>query len=114
MTPPACCAGPPATVLRWNRAFPGRPDQAAAVRRFVAVLLPDCPFLDDVLLVADELIVNTIRHTRSGLPGGEFAVEVRRGTDDLHVAVTDQGGVTDPATGNADGLAECGRGLRTV
>ncbi|RFU39438.1 ATP-binding protein [Actinomadura logoneensis] len=102
------------SVLRWCRAFPGEAVQAAAVRRFVALLLDGCPVLDDVLLAADELVVNAVRHTKSGRPDGVFTVELRRGLGMVAVAVRDQGGPTEPIASDAGDYAESGRGLRTV
>ncbi|RAY17129.1 ATP-binding protein [Actinomadura craniellae] len=107
-------AADPAAAQRWRRTFPGEPEQAAAARRFAAALLPDCPFLDDVLLATGEMVGNALRHTKSGRSGGRFAVEIRRTGDLIAVAVTDEGGPTEPATPDADPLAESGRGLRTV
>ncbi|MDN3351879.1 ATP-binding protein [Actinomadura sp. DC4] len=104
----------PVDVFRWGRAFPGCPEQASVVRRFVAILLHGCPIVDDVLLAVDELVVNALRHTRSGQAGGTFAVGVRRGYAEVAVMVTDQGCATEPAPTDADELAESGRGLRTV
>jgi anti-sigma regulatory factor (Ser/Thr protein kinase) len=106
-------------TLRWRRTFEGRADQARAVRLLVAALLHGCVFLDDVLLAVDELVVNALRHTLSGAPGGSFSVEVRRWSepkdgDLLAVAVLDQGGPNEPVAVEADELAESGRGLRTV
>ena len=116
---PTLCGADPASVLSWRMTFDGRPDQARAVRRLVAALLHGCAFLDDVLLAVDEMVVNALRHTRSGEPGGSFTVEIRRWSDakepDLvAVAVLDQGGPGEPAATDADELAESGRGLRTV
>ncbi|NKZ08825.1 ATP-binding protein [Actinomadura latina] len=68
----------PATAQRWRRAFPGELVQARAARRFTAMLLDGCPLLDEVLLAVDELVVNALRHTKSGQPGGTFTVEVTR------------------------------------
>jgi hypothetical protein len=65
-------------------------------------------------LLDDVLVVNTLRHTRSGRPGGEFRVEVRCSADTVRVAVTDQGGPAEPVSGAAGRFDECGRGLRTV
>jgi anti-sigma regulatory factor (Ser/Thr protein kinase) len=104
----------PANTLRWHRTFPGRPEQASVVRRFVETLLHDCALVDDVLLVVDELVVNALRHTGSGRPGGSFAVEIRRECAEVVVMVTDQGCPTEPAPTDAGELAESGRGLRTV
>ena len=104
----------PVTTFRWGRAFPGRPEQAAVVRRFVEILLHGCPIVDDVLLVVDELVVNALRHTRSGQADGTFAVEIRRQCAEIVVMVTDQGCATEPTPTDADEFAESGRGLRTV
>lgn len=118
MTIAACCADTitdrPAVALRWHRSFPGSADQAARVRGFIAALMPDCPVIDDMLLAADEFVVNALRHTKSGRFEGEFTVEVRRWTDRVLIAVTDQGGPTEPVATDADEFAESGRGLRTV
>lgn len=108
------CAEVPADALRWWRVFPGRPCSAAAVRRFVAALLDDHPLLDEVLLAADELVVNAIRHTRSALDGGCVTVEVCHWFAGVAIAVSDQGGPSEPAPRDVDDLAESGRGLRTV
>lgn len=102
------------TGLCWRQAFPGQADQAAVVRRMLGVLLCDCAVLDEVLLAADEFVANALRHTRSGRPGGSFIVEVGRRSGEVHIAVSDQGGPTDPAATDADLFAESGRGLYTV
>lgn len=104
----------PAEALRWHRSFPGSADQAARVRGFIAALMPDCPSIDDMLLAADEFVVNALRHTKSGRSEGEFTVEVRRRPGQVLIAVTDQGGPTEPVASDAGDLAESGRGLRTV
>jgi anti-sigma regulatory factor (Ser/Thr protein kinase) len=100
-------------VMYWRRTFPGRPDQARAVRAFVAALFPGCPRLDDMLLAVDELVVNALRHTKSG-QGGSFLVEVQRAVDLVAVSVADEGGPSEPVATDADQLAESGRGLRTI
>ncbi|MEV5573682.1 ATP-binding protein [Spirillospora sp. NPDC052269] len=104
----------PSIAQRWSRAFAGEAEQASAVRRFVSVLIGDCPVLDDVLLSVDELVVNALRHTKSGGPGGAFTVEIRRDGGTVAVAVRDQGGPTEPAVPASDDLAESGCGLRMV
>lgn len=104
----------PAPPLYWRRSFSSGDEQARNVRRFVACLLVGCPYLDDVLLAVDELAVNALRHTKSGRQGGSFTVEILRGAGSVTVSVTDQGGPSEPAVGDADVLAESGRGLRTV
>ncbi|GAA4619456.1 hypothetical protein GCM10023195_87970 [Actinoallomurus liliacearum] len=102
-----------APVMYWRAVFPGTPDQAHAVRAFVATLLPGRPRLDEVLLAAGELVANALRHTRSGR-GGSFTVDVYHAAGRTEISVTDQGGPDEPAVADADEFAECGRGLRTV
>ncbi|MEU8799802.1 ATP-binding protein [Spirillospora sp. NPDC048819] len=104
----------PASAQRWRRAFPGELDQARAARRFTAVLLAGRPELDEVLLAVDELVVNALRHTKSGQPGGTFTVEIAHWDGAVTVAVTDEGAPSEPAVSDAADDAESGRGLRTV
>jgi anti-sigma regulatory factor (Ser/Thr protein kinase) len=104
-----------ATPLCWRRTFPGSAEQARAVRRFVACLLGDgCGRLDDVLLAADELVGNALRHTKSGQDGGSLAVRLQVDGDEVTVSVTDQGGPSEPVAKEAGEWDESGRGLRTV
>jgi anti-sigma regulatory factor (Ser/Thr protein kinase) len=70
--------------------------------------------LDDVVSVVAELVANAVRHTRSGLPGGVLVVEVRRWRGGVAVAVSDQGGLSEPCVGEAGEMAESGRGLCAV
>ncbi|WP_433469327.1 ATP-binding protein [Spirillospora sp. CA-128828] len=104
----------PVSAQRWRRDFPGELSQASAARRFTTALLEGCPQLDDVLLAVDELVVNALRHTKSGQPGGTFTVEITRWDGAVVVAVTDEGAPSEPAVADADDDAESGRGLRTV
>ncbi|MFB4309206.1 ATP-binding protein [Actinomadura sp. GTD37] len=114
MSPTMLPAAPPAPPLRWRRSFPGGLEEARNVRRFVGCLLTGCPFLDDVLLAADELVVNALRHTKSGQVGGAFTVEIVQDAGRVAVSVADQGGPGEPAALEAGELAESGRGLRTI
>ncbi|WP_433327781.1 ATP-binding protein [Spirillospora sp. CA-294931] len=100
--------------MYWQRSFPGRPDQAGQVRSFLRVLLPAHPGLDDVLLAVAELVVNAIKHSRSGEPGGIFRVAIVLDSDGIAVSVTDQGGPGRPTGRAPGGLAESGRGLALV
>ncbi|GAA2417357.1 ATP-binding protein [Actinomadura vinacea] len=104
----------PAVPLYWRRTFPGRADQARAARGFVGCLLDGCPYLDDVLLAAGELVGNALRHTKSGQDGGVFTVEILRGCGGVVISVADQGGPSEPATPETHDLDECGRGLLTI
>jgi hypothetical protein len=98
-----------------RRVFPGRPEQVAVARRFVARVLDGCPVVDDAQLCTSELAANAIQHTMSGL-GGHFQVVVWRGWASACVAVLDEGSPSKPTMiADAFGtLAECGHGLRTV
>ena len=98
-----------------RRVFPGRPDQVAQARRFVARVLDGCPVADDALLCASELASNAIRHTRSGR-SGTFQVLVWRGQSSACVAVLDDGSdsTPTPVAGPPGTLAESGHGLLTV
>ncbi|MFC4912839.1 ATP-binding protein [Actinomadura gamaensis] len=99
---------------RWRRAFPGRPDEMASAREFVAALFAEAECLDVVKLVVSELTGNTIRHTRSGEDGGWFELEVVY-DDPAYVAVIDNGGGGVPVVKEAvDLLATSGRGLFAV
>lgn len=109
--PPKSDQAPP---MYWRRTFPGAPDQARTARTLAALLLTECPALDEVLLVLDELVVNALKHTKSGQQGGAFTVELRRDAGGVTIAVADQGGCTEPAALDADDLDESGRGLRAI
>ncbi len=78
------------------------------------MLLDGCPLLDEVLLAVDELVVNALRHTKSGQPGGTFTVELTRWDGAVAVSVTDEGAPSEPVVTDAADDAESGRGLRTV
>ena len=99
-----------------RRVFPGRPEQVAQARRFVARMLDGCPVADDAQLCASELASNAIRHTRTGRRSGKFQVLVWRGRASACVAVLDDGSDGTPvaAAGAAGALAESGHGLLTV
>ena len=93
--------------------FPGLPAAISAVRKIVADIMAGSPRADDVVLIACEYATNAIRHSPSGLPGGEFALQiwVRRGW--VRLEVTDQG-TGDWLPARPDGDEENGRGLVVV
>ena len=113
-SPGGATAGSPEPA--W-RSYPGRPEQAATVRAFLAAALAGCPAADDVVLMADELVSNAIQHSRSGGPGGTFRLRltVRPGSS-AHVEVADAGGNWTGSGGEplADEDRLRGRGLRIV
>ncbi|RJL30357.1 ATP-binding protein [Bailinhaonella thermotolerans] len=102
----------------WRRAFAGDPREAGAARGFVRFLLEGFPRRDDVVQVVAEFVANALQHTASGAPGGAYVVEVCRWGDAVTVAVSDEGGESEPSplpyARSADELREGGRGLLTV
>jgi anti-sigma regulatory factor (Ser/Thr protein kinase) len=96
-----------------RRVFPGRLDQVAQARRFVARVLDGCPVSDDALLCTSELASNAVRHTRTGW-NGKFQVVVWRGRSSACVAVLDDGSDTTPVPGQPGRVAESGHGLLAV
>jgi|HubBroStandDraft_6_1064221.scaffolds.fasta_scaffold815811_1 anti-sigma regulatory factor (Ser/Thr protein kinase) len=94
--------------------FPGLPAIVPSARRFVRGILGDSPRVDDMELIASELITNSIRHTPSGGDGGEFTVTVRTGPSWARVEVSDAGtGQWHPHDGGRPD-DEYGRGLAII
>jgi serine/threonine-protein kinase RsbW len=95
----------------FERSYPGTKEQVREVRTDLAAVVQDCPFADDLVLLASELSANAVVHSRSGQPGGAFTVraEVRPG-DYVWLEVEDQGG---PWIEREPG-EERGRGLALV
>lgn len=89
-------AGPVSPQLRWERRFPGTPEQPAAARHWIQALLPTGPAQEDLLTIAGELTANAIRHTRSQAPGGTFGVTVCWHPGFTRLVVSDQGSPTAP------------------
>jgi anti-sigma regulatory factor (Ser/Thr protein kinase) len=83
----------------WARDFAGEAAQAGEVRQWIADLLPECDALADVLLLASELCVNAVVHTRSGQASGKFTVDVEWSAGLARVVVGDQGSLEIPVAG---------------
>jgi serine/threonine-protein kinase RsbW len=95
--------------------FPGLPAAISLVRKVVADVTAGLPRADDVVLVACEYATNAIRHSPSGLPGGEFTVRVWIRPGWVRLEVVDQG--TDDWIELPEGSFlgdESGRGLIVV
>jgi serine/threonine-protein kinase RsbW len=103
-------------VSSWSRYFPGRADQVAQARLFVASVLAGRPEAEAAALVVSELSTNAVRHTASGGPDGLFAVTVRREEDRATVSVQDMGAAGEPAIRipEGEGPGDSGRGLVLV
>lgn len=96
-----------------NRVFPGRPEQVAHARQFVAQTLNGCPVIDEAVLCVSELVTNALAHSASG-SDGEFEIVVCRGQASALIAVYDDGSVTPPTARGLDATSEDGRGLGVV
>jgi serine/threonine-protein kinase RsbW len=105
--------GHPDISPRFRRTFPGRPDQVALAREFVAAALDGCSAAPDAILLTSELATNTVQHSATGR-GGFLTVAVSHGSGRVRVTVTDDGSATRPAVAVADELATTGRGLLLV
>jgi anti-sigma regulatory factor (Ser/Thr protein kinase) len=96
--------------------IPAVPGQVRAARAFVAgVLGASHPHADAALLLASELVTNSVRHSGSAVPGGLVTVTVAAGGGGVRVEVTDRGGDSAPvllpaafAGGGAEGSRGCG------
>jgi anti-sigma regulatory factor (Ser/Thr protein kinase) len=101
----------PPDGANFHRSYPGTPDQVREVRADLAPLVKDCPFADELILMASEISTNAVVHSNSGQPGGTFTVraEIRPG-DYAWLEVEDQGG---PWV-KRDHDVEHGRGLDLV
>jgi len=101
--------------LWWSRPFRGQPSQVGKARSWLAGLLPSCEPLDDLLIFTSELVTNAVTHTRSGVPGGSFTVEVTWSPQRARVVVCDQGSDEIPASSPPDDAdLETGRGLLLI
>ena len=97
-----------------RRVFPGRDSQVALARDFVRRAAgPDCPLLDEAILLTSELCTNALQHTASGA-GGSFEVTVFRQPGALTVEVHDEGADSEPAIWSPAEMSERGRGLEIV
>ena len=100
------------TGMRWRRVFAGEERQLGELRRWLESLLPKCPALDDLAIIATELGTNAIQHTASGR-GGWFVVEISWLRSAVRIAVVDCGAPAGPRViDDPDG--EHGRGLLVV
>jgi anti-sigma regulatory factor (Ser/Thr protein kinase) len=107
-----------AAEFRHSVTIPAVPEQARAARDFVARSLGKSRVDSDlVLLLASELVTNSVLHSGSAVPGGVVTVTVAAGDEVVRVEVTDRCGDGVPVLPSAvpaDGEAEGSRGLWLV
>jgi anti-sigma regulatory factor (Ser/Thr protein kinase) len=102
-------------MVRESVKVAGLVERARVVRAFVgAVLGPGHPCEADAVLLASELFGNSLRHSRSALPGETVTVTVTARTGAVRVEVTDRSGPGVPELRPAGADAEDGRGLALV
>jgi anti-sigma regulatory factor (Ser/Thr protein kinase) len=106
------------TAILGSLTIPGRPEEVAVARAFIAGLLPAggkgrAVDPEAATLLTSELVTNAILHTRSGAPGGTVTVVVVDVPDGVLVEVIDDGSPTAPVV-KGDLLATDGHGLFLV
>ena len=94
------------------------PEQVSLACAFVAAVLGESHACKDLaVLLASELVTNSVRHSGAAVPGGLVTVAVAVAGEGVRVEVTDRSGdgapVLSPAA-FADGDAEGRRGLGLV
>jgi anti-sigma regulatory factor (Ser/Thr protein kinase) len=93
----------------------GRPESARAAREFAAGCLAGCPSSAEAVLCVDELVVNAVQHSRSGLPGGTIEVRIAVAAGEwLRIEVQDAGPLVPAVPAQRGPLDEAGRGLALV
>lgn len=106
----------PAPVSVRVAVLTGDPSAPSEARRRVAWILPDCPRLDDALVIVSELVTNSLLHSASA-GGGRIILAVRRTGNSARILVVDQGdpgAPRDARTDDTDEPLESGRGLAIV
>lgn len=101
----------PASSWVCSRIFPARPDQVAEARAFLGRMLNGCPLIYEIQVICSELVTNSVRHSRSALPGGQVTVRAEvREHDYTWLEVEDHGGDWIERSQNGEG----GHGLKVV
>lgn len=103
-------AGPGAAVM----VLAGVPESVREARAMVRRRLGAGEAAEAAALCVSELVTNAICYTRSGLPGGTFAVSVQPGPGGIMIRVRDAGARTLPVLASPEPGAEHGRGLAIV
>jgi anti-sigma regulatory factor (Ser/Thr protein kinase) len=96
--------------------LPGTPQSAAIARQIARQALgAGHPATDTAMLLASELVTNSVKHSRSGEPGGTVTVALCSGPAGILIQVRDDGGPSEPRVAelSSEG-AEHGYGLLLV
>jgi anti-sigma regulatory factor (Ser/Thr protein kinase) len=102
-------------AVRESATFAGRPDQVREARAFVFRLLgPSHPCGNVAVLLASEMVTNSLRHGGSAGPGEAVTVTVVVWDAGVRVEVTGRRADSVPVLRPSDEEAEGGRGLRLV
>jgi len=108
----------PETAVPQSMTIAAVPEQVRVARAFVAAVLGRShPHGDVALLLASELVTNSVRHSGSAVPGGLVTVAVAAGDGRIRVEVTDRSGDSVPVllpVARVGGEAEGSRGMRLV
>jgi anti-sigma regulatory factor (Ser/Thr protein kinase) len=104
-----------ADTLRWAVLnVPALPEHVRTARNLIATTLGDGhPCAADGILLASELVTNSVRHSDSKRPGGSVTITVWGDASSVLVEVTDAGGASVPAVHHGRDQ-EGGRGLFLV
>jgi anti-sigma regulatory factor (Ser/Thr protein kinase) len=102
-------------AIRESATFAGRPDQVREARAFVFRLLgPSHPYADVAVLLASEVVTNSLIHGGSSVPGEAVTVTVVVGDSGVRVEVTGRKADGVPVLRRPDDEAEGSRGLQLV
>ena len=102
-------------TVRESATFAGRPDQVREARAFVGRLLgPSHPCGSVAVLLASEMVTNSLRHGGSAGPGEAVTVTVVVWDAGVRVEVTGRKADSVPVLRRPDDGAEGSRGLRLV
>ena len=104
-----------AAEFRQSVTIPAVPEQVRAARVFVARVLGESRIDSDVvLLLASELVTNSVLHSGSAVPGGMVTVTVAAGDEFVRVEVTDRCGDSVPVLPTAAPAEDEAEGSRGV
>lgn len=99
----------------WAVDLPGSPSIVPLARHWVGEVLQDLPHLvDDMQLIASELVTNCVRHSVAA-EGDNVHLKITRDDDMLRLEVIDGGARNEPESGwTGEEAADFGRGLEIV